>query len=222
MKEGRVSIAISTAVDRFQARLGRIFFPPKKNRFVLETPIRAISWLLGAKEGEIDNYRSSIDVNGIIRAIEENVKRRMPKARYEKIAGFSKDKNWIDILESIYLLIRIRRPEVVVETGVGEIGMSTTFILQALKANGLGHLYSVDPDKFYSLYGFHVGTGIPEDLKIRHTLVVGRSQDKLEELMNRIGHVDFFLHDGDHRYKTKIFEYELAFMHLNAGGFILS
>ena len=222
MSENKGLIIIQTIRDRLITRFGTIFYPPKKNRFVLESPIQSIKSLLNVEEDQINTYRNPIFVEDIIRVIEDNVKNRMPKARYEKIMDFSKNKEWIDILESIYILLRIKKPEVVIETGIGEIGMSTTFMLQALNENRLGHLYSVDPDKFYHIYGYHVGTGIPDNLKVRHTVVVGNSQDKLEDLLKKVNRVDVFLHDGDHRYKTKTFEYESALRHLNNDGFILS
>ena len=130
-------------------------------------------------------------------------------------------KDWISILESIYVLIRLLKPNLVVETGVGEIGMSSTYILTALEDNNHGHLYSIDPDKFYSFYGYHVGSGIPENLRKRHTLVYDISQNSLEPLLKIHGQIDVFLHDGDHKYKTKMFEYETAYKYLRSGLFRL-
>lgn len=45
--------------------------------------------------------------------------------------------------ETLYTIIRIRKPDIVVETGVAQ-GVSSTFILQALEDNGRGQLYSID------------------------------------------------------------------------------
>ena len=45
--------------------------------------------------------------------------------------------------ETIYLLVRSLKPETVVETGVC-YGASSAYILQALKDNGRGVLYSID------------------------------------------------------------------------------
>ena len=48
-----------------------------------------------------------------------------------------------DLSDFCYVICRALRPRNVVETGVGS-GVTTSFILQALAANGEGHLWSID------------------------------------------------------------------------------
>ena len=48
------------------------------------------------------------------------------------------------------------------------------------------------------------------------------SQNSLEPLLKMNGQIDIFLHDGDHRFKTKLFEYETAYKYLKSGGVLMS
>ena len=170
----------------------------------------------------VESFLNSIHSRKVLEQIDYELRKNLPNSRYEIIRNFKNFKDWISILESIYVLMRLLKPNLVVETGVGEIGMSSTYILRALQDNNKGHLYSIDPDKFYPLYGYHVGAGIPENLKKRHTLVRDISQNALEPLLSELGKIDVFLHDGDHRFKTKMFEYETAYKYLKSGGVIMS
>ena len=67
-----------------------------------------------------------------------------------------------------------------------------------------------------------MGSGISENLRKRHTVVNDISQNSLESLLKTNGQIDIFLHDGDHRFKTKLFEYETAYRYIKKGGVIMS
>jgi Methyltransferase domain len=138
----------------------------------------------------------------------------------------------------LYAVLRKLRPEVAVETGVCN-GVSTSIILQALDQNGQGSLFSVDlpeftdsdpkHDPFWSGKGGAVvpagrepGWAIPDRLRERWELIVGPSQDELGPLLDRLGKIDFFLHDSEHSYECMSFEYELAFKALRAEGVLAS
>ena len=72
--------------------------------------------------------------------------------------------------EFCYVICRALRPRVVVETGVGS-GVTTSFILQALSANGEGHLWSIDLPPIGAEQ--FAGSFVPQPLKNRWTLLVG-------------------------------------------------
>ncbi|NEB05091.1 class I SAM-dependent methyltransferase [Streptomyces sp. SID13726] len=77
--------------------------------------------------------------------------------------------------EITYLLLREARPETVVEIGTFH-GWSTTWILQALKDNGTGHLYSYDIVD-------HVVRNVPESLSAgRWTFTQGDAKENLEKI----------------------------------------
>ena len=63
-----------------------------------------------------------------------------------------------------YLLIRVTHPEVVIETGVA-FGISTAFVLQALRENGSGGLHSVDLPPIVDLDGDLTGRAVPTYLR---------------------------------------------------------
>ena len=131
----------------------------------------------------------------------------------------------------LYLLIRTLKPKVVVETGVAA-GESTSYVLQALSDNGKGVLYSIDmPVQWYvtpkgSLWvdvlpiGAQPGYLIPDELRDRWKLVLGRSSEKLPALLENLGEIDLFLHDSEHTYDNMTFEFNCAWTHIRPGGFL--
>jgi predicted O-methyltransferase YrrM len=121
--------------------------------------------------------------------------------------------------ETIYLLVRSMKPDVVVETGVC-YGASSAYILQALAENRRGELYSIDlgnssdepPNDFF----------IPQHLTDRWRLIIGDSTQVLPQLLARLERIDLFLHDSLHSYDHMMWEYNTAFPHLHAGGVLSS
>lgn len=133
----------------------------------------------------------------------------------------------------LYFLIRTTKPNIVVETGVAA-GESTGFILQALKDNGSGKLYSIDfPFQWY-VYGNHElhldslpygkmpGYLVPERLKTNWKLIIGNTYQELPKLLERLKEIDVFIHDSEHTYKTMMFEYEFSWPHIKQNGYLLS
>jgi predicted O-methyltransferase YrrM len=134
----------------------------------------------------------------------------------------------------LYAVLRKLRPDVVIETGVCN-GVSTAFLLLALDANDSGELHSLDlpeiagedyaPGTFWDGKGGAVvpagrepGWMIPEHLRGRWQLTLGRSQDELPGLLGRLGAVDFFLHDSEHSESCMRFEFDQAWPRLRDGG----
>jgi len=137
----------------------------------------------------------------------------------------------------LYSLIRKLKPEIAVETGVCN-GFSTAFLLLALATNQMGKLYSLDfPEVAGANYEDGIfwqgkrgavipqdktpGWVIPEQLKSRWELTLGKSQDKLPELLARLGEIDFFFHDSEHSYECMWFECNEAYKALREGGIML-
>jgi predicted O-methyltransferase YrrM len=137
----------------------------------------------------------------------------------------------------LYSLIRKLKPEMAVETGVCN-GFSTAFLLLALAKNQKGKLYSLD---FPEVAGINYEDGtfwqgkrgavipngkapgwvIPETLKSRWELILGRSQEKLPALLERLGQIDFFFHDSEHSYECMWFECHEAYQVLREGGMMI-
>ena len=138
----------------------------------------------------------------------------------------------------LYAVLRELRPRLAVETGVAN-GFSTAFLLQALHANGDGHLHSIDlpreVGRDYEPGTFHEGEGragippgsepgwlIPDHLRDRWTLILGRSQDELPPLLDRVAAIDFFMHDSEHSFDCMWFEFNAAWPHLPPEGILVS
>ena len=63
---------------------------------------------------------------------------------------------------------------------------------------------------------------VPARLRSRWRLALGKSQEKLPPLMDELGQVDIFIHDSEHVPQTMLYEYDLAWGHLKAGGLLVS
>jgi predicted O-methyltransferase YrrM len=115
--------------------------------------------------------------------------------------------------ELLYLLVRLTRPEVVLETGVAD-GRSTAVTLAALAANGTGTLHSVDISP-------EVG-GLVTDRERWRLHVVDPLADDFERVVAGLPSIDLFLHDGDHSYAAQTREYEAVWPRMHEGGVFLS
>jgi len=124
-------------------------------------------------------------------------------------------------LSSLYLIIRLVKPNKVLETGVAS-GASSAYILRALNDNKKGKLFSIDlpPDNLpkHEKSGFVV----PQALHGRWSLNIGDSKDLLKPLLNKIGKIDCFIHDSLHTYDHMIWEFTTAWKYLRPQGLFLS
>jgi len=118
-----------------------------------------------------------------------------------------------------YVICRALRPRVVVETGVGS-GVTTAFILQALAANGDGHLWSIDLPPIGAEE--YAGIFVPQHLRSRWTLLRGRSRDLLPPLLRDLPAPDLFLHDSLHTTRNMTFEFNAAWQKMAASSVLLS
>ncbi len=59
-------------------------------------------------------------------------------------------------------------------------------------------------------------------MKERWTLALGRTQDELPPLLDRLGTIDSFMHDSEHSFECMWFEFNEAWPHLRDGGLLLS
>ncbi len=136
--------------------------------------------------------------------------------------------------ELLYVLIRVVKPEIVVETGIFD-GISSAVILQGLHDNNKGKLISIDlpatTEIEFSTYrmketilpqGTQPGWAIPDYLRDRFTLLLGDSKDLLPKVLKENSSIDIFLHDSLHTFEHQWFEYNRAWPHIKNGGLLLS
>ncbi|MCX6165091.1 MAG: class I SAM-dependent methyltransferase, partial [Ignavibacteriae bacterium] len=132
----------------------------------------------------------------------------------------------------LYYLIRKKKPEIVVETGVW-YGISTSVILKALNENKKGFLYSIDLPAYFEDGGYtdenpylseeertsslppsrSPGFIVSDYLKDRWKLILGDSKIHLPILLEQLGKIDIFLHDSLHSYENMTFEFNIARKH---------
>jgi len=120
-----------------------------------------------------------------------------------------------------YLLVRLMRPKAVVETGVC-YGVTSAFLLQALRVNGTGCLHSLDLPPLGKAGDDFVGWLIPQDLRSNWRLHRGRSVDLLPDLVRQLGEIDIFLHDSLHTYRNMIREFEIVTPFLSAQSVVVA
>lgn len=112
-----------------------------------------------------------------------------------------------------YVTCRMLKPEVVVETGVA-YGVTSSFLLEALDANGKGVLHSVDLPPLGPQVEDYVGVLVHEKLRSRWTLHRGTTRRVLPGLLDTLGEVDLFVHDSLHTYRNIRFELDEVRSHL--------
>ena len=136
--------------------------------------------------------------------------------------------------EFLYVLVRIARPAVFVETGVFD-GQSSAIILQAMEDNGSGELYSIDLPATRPIEGSthrmresslppgqQPGWLVPERLRPRYHLRLGDARQLVPQLLDELPEIGAFFHDSLHTYDHMRFEYEAAWPHLVDGGLLIS
>tara|TARA_Y100000588_G_scaffold394663_1_gene516392 strand:- start:1922 stop:2686 length:765 start_codon:yes stop_codon:yes gene_type:complete len=132
--------------------------------------------------------------------------------------------NWSatsELAAASYVLIRILKPDIVIETGVGA-GVSSWTILHALEENNGGRLISIDLPTPNSELLPDVGYLVPKTLRHRWNLRIGASQKLLPQILSELGEIDIFLHDSRHSYSNQIREYQCAWPFIKRGGMLVS
>ncbi len=120
-----------------------------------------------------------------------------------------------------YLVCRALRPTIVLETGVA-YGVTTSFLLDALAANGRGKLLSIDLPPLVPRADDFVGILVPRRLRGRWQLRRGISNRVLPRLLPALGQVDVFVHDSLHTYASMRSEFRTVWPFLRAGGVLIA
>jgi len=121
----------------------------------------------------------------------------------------------------LYALCKILKPEAIVETGVA-YGLSSAYILQALKENDKGTLYSIDSIFRPWESERMIGAAIPSELRSRWKFTNGIATEKLDELLKSLKQIDIFIHDSLHTYQNMISEFNIVWPYIKKQGFLVS
>jgi hypothetical protein len=184
---------------------------------------------------EYDRYAREFKAGQVVALRDEALQRYQQLTGRDGLAGIG-----LDTARDYYAITRKLEPETVIETGVCN-GVSTLSILLALQKNGSGELYSIDSplradesleefraETFEGYGGAAIpsdkepGWIIPDELRSRWDLTIGKSQRELPKLVTELETVDLFVHDSEHSHPCMMFEYELAYEWLVEGGVVLS
>jgi len=111
--------------------------------------------------------------------------------------------------------------EIIIETGVAN-GFSSSYILLALDVANRGKLISIDTVLLPWQTRKKIGEGIPNNLKKRHSLIIGNSLNELEKLSKENFQIDIFVHDSEHTYNHMMKEFKIAWPMIKKDGFLLS
>jgi hypothetical protein len=125
------------------------------------------------------------------------------------------------LVRAAWCLTRHLPAAAVVETGVGH-GITSRGVLEALAANGGGHLWSIDlPPLTISARTREIGVAVPEPRRENWSYVRGSSRRRLPDLLEGMGPIELFIHDSRHSTRNVLFECERGFAALRAGGFLV-
>jgi hypothetical protein len=113
------------------------------------------------------------------------------------------------LVRAIWCLTRHLRPQNVVETGVAH-GVTSRFILEALKRNGAGHLWSIDLPPLDRSWRQQIGAAVGNGHSDRWTYIKGSSRRRLPKLLHNLGQIDLFIHDSLHSERNVRFELDRA------------
>jgi predicted O-methyltransferase YrrM len=120
-----------------------------------------------------------------------------------------------------YLSCRLIEPQVAIETGVA-YGVSSAYILTAMRENGRGTLHSVDLPPLRRKTGRFWGIAVSDDLEGRWRLHRGTSARVLPRLLKETPTVDLFVHDSLHTHKNMSREFDTIWPHLRPGALLLA
>lgn len=163
----------------------------------------------------------------------------MLKSVVEKVRSKPGHHGGISVEDGMVLfgIVRALRPRVLIETGVAA-GVSNSFINAALLENGVGTLYSIELPAAQCRAARHEDGGtfawpdsgvrwaVPSQIRgeigYRNVVILADVRMALPRLLGSLPHVDFFFHDDLHTPDHMLWEYELVWPHLRAGGVLIS
>jgi hypothetical protein len=120
-------------------------------------------------------------------------------------------------VRTVWCLTRHLRPKKIVETGVAH-GVTSRFILEALRRNGDGHLWSIDLPPLERNWREHIGAAVGDRFPDRWSFIKGSSRRRLPKLLSCLGEIDLFIHDSLHSERNVRFEIDRAWAALSPKG----
>ncbi len=180
-----------------------------KYRYTFTGKKEFCSFLTGGSKEDVQTcFRELKALSGFVQDITSEIERIRPGAGRGAMG---------EEAETLYVITRLLKPDIVLETGVGG-GMSSAYILKAIQANGTGHLYSIDLPDREGLSGW----AVPAELHVYWENHLGTSSDLMQAVLRKTGPISIFIHDSDHSYENMMFEFETVWPVLRSGGLFLA
>ena len=123
-------------------------------------------------------------------------------------------------VRAIWCLSRHLRPRNAIETGVAH-GVTSRFILEALYANKIGHLWSIDRPPLNHKWHDQIGIAVGGRFPALWSYVKGSSRRRLPRILRRQAPIDLFVHDSLHSERNVRYEMDHAWRALREGGAIV-
>ena len=125
--------------------------------------------------------------------------------------------------EFLFIVVRAVKPNIMIETGSFD-GLSTAAILLAMSKNNKGTLFTIDLPNPRLPRDIEAKPAwiVPDYLRNRLQLKIGKSSEHLESIIEQVGEVDLFYHDSWHTYDNMMFEYQTVWLVLSLGGLLMS
>lgn len=162
---------------------------------------------------ELFDVPSCTQCDAELATIEDEVGARLPE-RHRHDGGLA-------LAQMLWMVVRHTQPEQVLETGVAR-GVSSAYVLDALERNGRGHLWSIDLPPIRPDWHVEVGSAVPDRLRHRWTYVRGSSRRRLPGLLEQLGQLQLFVHDGLHTAENMAFEFDRVWPRLAEGGAVVA
>lgn len=124
-------------------------------------------------------------------------------------------------VELCYVLCRLLKPDIAVETGVA-YGWTSMFILSGLEKNGKGCLHSIDLPALDFGSRKWSGVMVPDRLKDRWLSHIGPQAKLLPRILSMYSPVDFFHYDSDKTYHGMVTTFRLVWPKLSSCGLLIS
>lgn len=126
----------------------------------------------------------------------------------------------VTISRVAWCVTRHLAPAHIVETGVAR-GVTSRLLLEAIKRNGSGALWSIDLPHPDTCQTSQIGSAVPDSLRGPWKLLLGPSRRCLPELFKTLGKIDIFVHDSLHTSRNVRFELDYVWDRIRPGGVIL-
>jgi hypothetical protein len=183
----RVSIMLGARLD------SRMRKPPRYDTVSWQVLAQGVDKSLSVKIADLLRERE-------LQEVEDHVERALREARQDLPFGTFHNGDLL-LGRLCYALTRAMKPRTVIETGVC-YGVTTSFLLGALRLNGSGVLHSIDLPPLGQDADHFVGSLVPSHLKDSWKLYRGLSNEWLPKILESNGEVGLFVHDSLHTYEN--------------------